>query len=203
MDQLRAADTAIITAAAAVESRSSKQQPRQALVWLDLIDEISGEELEAMQELLVREGGALAAAHTILSASDSFVKNVDGSEDWLDDLADAAEFEEVELSGGAGQSQWMKMDGVFVDMLHEDFKIGLQILPAAADDDDDDDDDDESVSGAGGASSAAVSLLDVFAAEELSAAVGEVLGKPVAAIYRGDTPTDVLFRLCVRSVLRF
>eukprot|EP01046_Picozoa_sp_COSAG06_P095668 COSAG06_NODE_41781_length_387_cov_4.322917_1_plen_81_part_00 len=74
-----------------------------------------------------------------------------------------------------------------MDMLHEDFKIGLQILPAAADDDDDDDDDDGSaVSGAGGAASAAVSLLDVFAAEELSAAVGEVLGKPVAAIYRGE-----------------
>eukprot|EP01046_Picozoa_sp_COSAG06_P009805 COSAG06_NODE_519_length_14752_cov_130.649840_2_plen_84_part_00 len=70
----------------------------------------------------------------------------------------------MELSGGAGQSQWMKMDGVFVDMLHEDFKIGLQILPAAA----------------GAAASAAVSLLDVFAPEELSAAVGEVLGKPVA-----------------------
>ena len=46
--------------------------------------------------------GALASAHTILSASDSFVE-VDGSEHWLEDLADAAEFEEVELSGGAGK----------------------------------------------------------------------------------------------------
>ena len=44
------------------------------------------------------------------------------------------------------------------------------------------------------------SLLDIFEPDTLATVVGGLLGKPVAAIYRGDTPTDVLFRLCVSDV---
>jgi hypothetical protein len=46
----------------------------------------------------------------------------------------------------------------------------------------------------------AVSLLDIFEPDTLATVVGGLLGKPVAAIYRGDTPTDVFFRLCVSDV---
>jgi hypothetical protein len=166
------------------ENTDADSARQQALLWLDLAGDVPEEDLATMRELLTEHEllSTAGCVHIVLTASDSFSADEARSE-WLEDLADDFDdddFDDIELSGGSGQSQWMKMDGVTVDMLHEDFKIGLEV----ADD----------------AGAATVSLLDIFEPDTLATVVGGLLGKPVAAIYRGDTPTDVLFRLCVSDV---
>eukprot|EP01045_Picozoa_sp_COSAG04_P005671 COSAG04_NODE_266_length_18562_cov_11.848995_10_plen_2111_part_00 len=155
-----------------------------ALLWLDLGAEVTPDHIESIVEIL-REDPPEKFHHLLLTVDDEFDDD-EARQRALDDLESELYFEEpLELGPEPGVAD------VYADELHEEFQLSATFDGQLG---------QQNLLDVFGASRLAEVIEAQLRAVEVSESCRTPTETPVVAIYRGDRPNAILFRVCVSHV---